>query len=89
MRQEFRPFDFELMAEFPDATLVAGYEGGACYVASRNSSHYAIFDSRTMADFVDDENDLDELVRVVVFPSLALRDEYVRDFAGSASQRKT
>lgn len=78
MKEDFRPFDFKLIEEFPDATRVAVFEGGMCFIASKDDGFCVIIDGRTFAEFLDGD-DLAELVRVITFPSAVERDAYVAE----------
>jgi len=49
-------YDFPWRQRFPEAELVAGFEGGAIYTAEAEGSHWVITDEGTFAGFLDHED---------------------------------
>lgn len=81
MNIEHHRFGFDIRAAFPDAELLMSWEGGAAYTASRAGKPLLIQDEGTLADFLgpEDEDLLDELVKVIEFEDVAERDTYVKE----------
>lgn len=86
MRVERRPYEFDILAEFPNARLFKMWEGGGAFKAERDGKPFIISDARTLADdveytvelgLVNRETALDGLVSVVEFEDEAERAAYV------------
>jgi hypothetical protein len=82
MRVDRHPCKSGVLAEFPNAQVFQGWEGGCAFKAQRDGKPFIIIDEGTMADFMD-ENDptereiLNRLVSVIEFESEAERDAYI------------
>jgi len=63
-------------ARFPDLVEFAGYEGGAVFLAGQSSPCHVILDESTLADFMDEE---DELIVIHTFSTPAERDAWLRE----------
>lgn len=69
--------------EFEDRKRVAGFEGGALYVAERDGRYWVIVDEGTMRDFLSEEDaEGIEFVKTVAFDTAEERAEYVRERYG-------
>ena len=69
-------------ADFPEARLLVGFEGGSVYTADRLGKFYIIQDESSMADLLSEEDlaDLtDALVQVLEFDTVAEREAYIQD----------
>ncbi len=62
---EHHPFGYRWHERFPNATRVAGFEGGAVFAADAEGAFWLIKDEGTMADFLDSVEDADLLARLV------------------------
>ena len=49
--------------DFPDKTLLKGFEGGAVFSAEKEGKFYLILDESTMASILDEDDLPDELVQ--------------------------
>jgi len=68
---ERHSWGYDWTDRFPDATRVAGFEGGAVYAAQADGAWWLITDEGTLADFLDDVADADilgQLIRIERFP---------------------
>jgi hypothetical protein len=74
MRTERHKAGYALESRFPDLTQYAAYEGGAVFLAGTTPC-YAIIDERTLADFMDED---DDLVVIHVFDDAAERERWLR-----------
>ena len=63
--------------DFPDKTLLKGFEGGAVYLAEKEGKFYLILDESTMASILDAEDLPDELVKIIEFDTVEERDAYI------------
>ena len=67
---EFHPWGYAWTDRFPDATRVAGFEGGAVSAAEADGAWWLVTDEGTLADFLDDVADADilgQLIRIERF----------------------
>ena len=62
MRIERRPYDFEIRTEFPDARLFKVWDGGGAFKAEREGKFFVITDGSTIAEFLDEADQLVESV---------------------------
>ena len=63
--------------DFPDKTLLKGFEGGAVFSAEKEGKFYLILDESTMASILDEEDLPDELVKIIEFDTVEERDAYI------------
>ena len=83
MKTTTHPRSFSIGKNFPKARRVRVWEGGCAYLAERDGVPYIIIDESTLADFIallggDDQDLLDQLVKVIAFESDDERSEYMR-----------
>jgi len=64
--------------DFPDKTLLKGFEGGAVFSAEKEGKFYLILDESTMASILDEEDLPDELVKTIEFDTVEERDKYIK-----------
>ena len=64
--------------DFPDKTLLKGFEGGVVFSAEKEGKFYLILDESTMASILDEEDLPDELVKIIEFDSVEERNEYIK-----------
>lgn len=76
MHTERHKAGYAYQARFPDLAEFAAYEGGAVFLAGQSSPYYVILDESTLADFMDEE---DELIVIHTFNSPAERDTWLRE----------
>lgn len=69
------PAGYAYSARFPTIRCFAGAEGGAVYTADAPDGFYVVTDEGTLAEFLDDEDDL-PLVSVRRFDTRDERDAY-------------
>ncbi len=84
MRVEYRPYNFDIRSEFPNAHVFKGWEGGCAFKAERDGKPFIISDGRTIAEFLDeadliDSEALNGLVSVIEFENAAERDIYIAE----------
>ncbi len=75
MQTERHQADYEYQDRFPDLVTYARFEGGTAYLAGHGSPCHVIFDESSMADFMDEG---DELIAIFTFDDPAERDAWLR-----------
>lgn len=66
-------------ADFPNKTLLKGFEGGAVYTAERDDKFYVVTDEGTMLDFLNEEDrEGFEPVNVREFETAEARAAYIK-----------
>lgn len=77
---ERHPSGYRWHERFPNATRVAGFEGGAVFAADAGGVFWLIKDEGTMAGLFDPVEDADLLARLIAlerFPDRQSRDDAV------------
>ena len=64
--------------DFPEKTMLKGFEGGAVYLSEKNGKYYLILDEGTMAWILDEEDLPDCLVKIIEFDSVDERNDYIK-----------
>ncbi len=83
MKISKHPFRYNYKEHFTDIKCIGGFEGGAIYQASKDNKHYLIIDEGTMAEFLDDDQDvLDQLVKVIEFETEEELNQYLKEQDG-------
>lgn len=80
MRVYKHPYRFNYQELYPDVEMIGGFEGGAIYKATKDDKYYLIIDEGTLADMldVDDQDLLDQLVKVIEFDA----EEELKNYLG-------
>lgn len=85
MRIERHPAGYNYRDRLKSLTLLRIFEGGAVYGGEEAGKLYVVVDEGTMADFLDDD---DGLVQLIEFDSQAERDDYLRERAPGRPVRR-
>ena len=64
--------------DFPEKTLLKGFEGGSVYLSDKGGKFYLILDESTMASILDEEDLPDELVKIIEFDTVEERNDYIK-----------
>lgn len=68
MKRQNHCIDFNLATTFPNKQRITGFEGGFVFEAMKDGKFFLVVDSRTLADFLEDDDDIkDRLVTVYEF----------------------
>ncbi|MFA4923672.1 MAG: hypothetical protein WC557_05715 [Ignavibacteriaceae bacterium] len=69
MTKKYLPFDTDIKSKYQNLQMLFGFEGGAYFFSVCKDKYFIICDSRTMSDFLDEDDDdlLPELLTVYEF----------------------
>ncbi|MBU1099795.1 MAG: hypothetical protein KKA84_05250 [Bacteroidetes bacterium] len=80
--------DFNLATTFPNKQRITGFEGGVVYGALKDGKFFLIVDSRTLADFLEDDYDIkDRLITVYEFDNEDEFNSHIKKWKDRYEQR--